>query len=166
MSSSSNRTLRTTFTWYLLQKEFLRVSPSITFLAFPLGVTSKADNLIIGRSADKLAAQRLAAIGTGVALFVVALALTGDEARLCLPRANDSLVTANALCCLVFCVARLAVDGSSRDEEWNSFESDVAKSAPEAGWMELSLHCSQNPVKKRKFAMVAFLPGLLVIVLA
>ena len=72
---SSSRTLRTTFTWYLLQKEFHRVSPSITFLAFPLGVTSKADNLIIGRSADKLAAQRLAAIGTGVALLVVALAL-------------------------------------------------------------------------------------------
>ena len=146
---SSSRTLRTTFTWYLLQKEFFRVSPSITFLAFPLGVTSKADNLIIGRSADKLAAQRLAAVSAGVALLVVALALknnviklafwecnshsfqaskrkvilktftaisqiltnlTGDEARLCLPRADDSLVTANALCCLVFCVARLAVD--------------------------------------------------------
>ena len=73
--SSSNRTLRTTFTWYLLQKEFLRVPPSITFLAFPLGVTSKADNLIIGRSADKLAAQRLAAICAGVAPLVVALAL-------------------------------------------------------------------------------------------
>ena len=147
---SSSRTPRTTFTWYLLQKEFLRVSPSITFLAFPLGVTSKADNLIIGRSADKLATQRLAAIGAGVALLVVALALkkqclsnwplgdaihtvcrqvqekailktftaisqiltnlTGDEARLCLPRADDSIVTAKALCCLVFCVARLAVD--------------------------------------------------------
>ena len=72
---SSSRTLRTTFTWYLLQKEFLRVPPSITFLTFPLGVTSKADNLIIGRSADKLAAQRLAAIGASVALLVVALAL-------------------------------------------------------------------------------------------
>ena len=75
---SSSRTLRTTFTWYLLQKEFFRVSPSITFLAFSLGVTSKADNLIIGGSADKLAAQRLAAIGTGVALLVVALALKNN----------------------------------------------------------------------------------------
>ena len=47
---------------------------------------------------------------TFTAISQILTNLTGDEARLCLPRADNSLVTANALCCLVFCVARLAVD--------------------------------------------------------
>ena len=54
--------------------------------------------------------QKKAILKTFTAISQILTNLTGDEARLCLPRADDSLVTANALCCLVFCVARLAVD--------------------------------------------------------
>ena len=41
----------------------------------PLGVTLKADNLIVGRSADKLPGQRLRAVGARVALLMVVLTL-------------------------------------------------------------------------------------------
>ena len=49
------------------------------FLASPLSVTSKADNLFIWSSTDKLTTQRFAAVGTCVTLLVVALTLESER---------------------------------------------------------------------------------------
>jgi len=138
----------------------------VTFLASPLCVTPKADNLFIWSSADKLTAQRLAAVSTCVTLLMVALTLAGYKACLGRARADDPLVTADTLSRLVFGVAGLAIHRSSGDKEGHSFESNVTESASEASRVELLLHRSQNPVKERKFAVVALLPRLLVVVLA
>ena len=80
--SGSLRILRIAFTEYWLNcKDRVLLSSilMVTFLASPLSVTPKADNLFIWSSADKLTAQRLAAVSTCVTLLVVALTLQGER---------------------------------------------------------------------------------------
>merc|ERR1719150_1977808 len=93
----------------------------------PLGVTLKADNLIVGRSADKLPGQRLRAVGARVALLVVVLPLASHQVCLRRSSVHDTLVTTDALCCLVLGVARLTIHRSAGYEKGNAFKSDVTK---------------------------------------
>ena len=79
--SGSLRILSIAFTEYWLNcKDRVLLSSilMVTYLASPLCVTPKTDDLFIWSSADKLTAQRLAAVSTCVTLLMVALTLEGE----------------------------------------------------------------------------------------